>query len=185
MGEKVNVYFSASSLNSDNLDLYKRIAACIEQAGGKILFNWLRDKKRLSPQEVFNEATEGIKSADVLVAEISIPSTGVGQQIEYSINNKVPVIALVSEDAKKPSRFTLGTESELLSIVKYNEANLTDKLKINFGKLQTQKFSKFNFISTKEINNFLDIESKKLNMSKSQYLRTIIEEKIDKQDNKK
>lgn len=181
MGKKVNVYFSASSLDSQSFDLYKRIAVCIEQAGGKILFNWLRDKKRLSPQEVFKEATEGIKSADVLVAEISTPSTGVGQQIAFSINNKVPVIALVNEHAKKPSRFTLGTESELISIVSYNETNLKKQLESNFGMLRSQKFTKFNFISTKEINNYLEIESKKINMSKSQYLRTIIiEERIGK-----
>lgn len=158
----------------------KELPTALNMLGGKILFNWLRDKKRLSPQEVLSEATEGIKGADVLIAEISTPSTGVGQQIAYSINSKVTVIALVNENAKTPSRFTLGTESDLLSIVRYNEANLADKLKISFGKLQTQKFTKFNFISTKEINNFLDTESKKTNMSKSQYLRTIIEEKMKK-----
>lgn len=178
MVKKVNVYFSASSLDSQSFDLYEKIAKCIDQAGGKILFNWLRDKKKLSPQEVFNEATEGIKSADVLVAEISIPSTGVGQQIAYSISNKIPVIALVNKDAKKPSRFTLGTESELLHIINYDEANLTNQLKNIFEKLRTQKFIKFNFISTRKINDYLEIKSKKLNLSKSEFLRSLIDAKI-------
>jgi hypothetical protein len=184
MGKKVNVYFSASSLYNQSFDLYRKIVDCIELAGGKILFNWLQDKKILSPQQVFDEAIKAIKSADVLVAEISTPSTGVGQQIAYSINNKVPVIALVNENAKEPSRFTLGTESELLNIVSYNETNLTGKLKINLDKLLTRKFAKFNFISTREINNYLEIESKRKNMSKSRYLRMLIEEKMGKLESK-
>jgi hypothetical protein len=178
MNKRLSVYFSASSRDEKNYDLYRRITSSIERAGGKVIFNWLTDKKKLSPHEVFHEATKAIRNSDIVVAEIGIPSIGVGQQIAFSLDNKVPVIALVDENAIKPSRFTLGNESKLLSIVRYNSKNLAEQLKEKFGNLRKQRFTKFNFIATKEINNYLETESKKINLSKSQFLRILITEKI-------
>ena len=178
MNNKVKVYFSASSSHTQDFDLYQKIARSINEAGGKILQNWLDDKKKSTPNEIFEEATDAIQQADVLIAEISTPSIGVGQQISYAIENKINVIALVNKGAKKPSRFTLGDQSKLLSIVEYKIEDLAKLLAAKFERLNIQKFVKFNFISTREINNYLDQVGKDKNLSKSEVLRNIVIEKI-------
>ncbi|NCN08053.1 hypothetical protein COY29_05020 [Candidatus Woesebacteria bacterium CG_4_10_14_0_2_um_filter_39_14] len=172
--EKLSVYFSAPSAFCSNKILLNKIVKSIESAGGKIILKWFEDKTKLSPRSLFKEATEAIKSADIMVAEITYPSTGVGQQIAFALSWKIPVIAIYKKGANNPSRFTIGTPSELLSVVEYNENNLKTILVENFNNFSKKEFEKFNFISTGEINDYLKKTSLSFGLSKSQLLRKIV-----------
>jgi len=170
-----HVYFSAPSGKlSQRRGLFDKIVSAIEEAGGSLTLDWLNDKTKLSPKEIFKQAIEGIKVADILVAEITFPSTGVGQQIALALSWKIPVIALLQKGKKISSRFTVGSESELVSVVRYEEEQLPQLLKEKFGDVFKKRFVKFNFISTREINQYLQEESNSKGISKSQFLRHLI-----------
>jgi len=87
---------------------------------------------------------------------------------------KIPVIALLQKGKKISSRFTVGSESELVSVVRYEEEQLPQLLKEKFGDVFKKRFVKFNFISTREINQYLQEESNSKGISKSQFLRHLI-----------
>lgn len=178
-----HVYFSASSdVEKETRDRYTFIVETIKNIGGKVIANWLNDKVVLNPQGVFEQAITGIEQADIVVADITQPSIGVGQQIEYALSQKIPVIGVYYEGIANPSRFTLGSsqDSTLLTICKYTEDSLFSTLKQQFESISKSQFVKFNFICTKEINNYLDSESEKRQTSKSEFLREIIREKMKK-----
>lgn len=177
--DKILVYFSAPSSFCSKKELLNTVVNSIEESGGKIILKWFDDKNKLAPRALFKQAIEGIKSADILVAEITSPSTGVGQQIAFALSWKIPVIAIYKKGAQNPSRFTIGTPSELISIVEYDENDLKKKLYDNFENFSKKRFEKFNFISTREINEFLEKKSNKLGFSKSQLLRKIIADWIN------
>lgn len=180
------VYFAApSSFLSKHKETLEKITTAIDQAGGKLTLKWFEDKNRLSPEGIFTQAIEGIRSADIVVAEISYPSTGVGQQIALALSWKIPVIALYKKDAEGPSRFTIGFQSELFSSLKYTDKDLLKLLEKEFTLVLKSRYVKFNFIATREINNFLEEKSGSAGISKSQYLRDILRFWIDKHEGRK
>ncbi|MCX6727016.1 MAG: hypothetical protein NTY75_04415 [Candidatus Shapirobacteria bacterium] len=173
----MNVYFSASSLTlSEDKDSYSRIIKVISKSGGTLISNWIEDKTKLKAGELFEQTIEDIKRADILVAEITYPSTGVGQQIALALSWKMPVIALKRSDVDHESRFTLGTKSQYLKIVKYDANSLENELRKSFNEVKKSKYIKFNFVTTRDISDLLEKKSKEKSMSKSELLREIVEE---------
>ena len=169
-------YFSASSNFLDkNKDLYIRIIKIISTSGYSLTSNWVNDKTKLNPEQLFEQATSAIKKSNILIAEITNPSTGVGQQISLALSQKIPVIILIRSDIEHEPRFTFGTKSPYIKIVKYDSSSLEYGLKKNLNNIKKNKYVKFNFVTTREINNFLEETSKEKNISKSEFLRKIIE----------
>ncbi len=173
----MKIYFSASSsnLNKDR-ELYEVIIKAIEESGGQSACNWIEDKTKLNASELFEKTIEDIKSSEVLIAEITHPSTGVGQQIAMALSWKIPVIALKRTDVKGDSRFTLGTKSPYLHIIKYTPSTLGKVLRKTFDDVNKSKYIKFNFVTTRELYDFLDTNSQAKGMSMSELLRIIVED---------
>lgn len=173
----MKVYFSASSSTlKEDKNLYKNITETISKLGGVLISDWMVDKTRLSPESLFDQAVKDIRQADLLVAEITHPSTGVGQQIGLALSWKIPVIALKRGGLKNNSRFTLGTKSKLLKIVIYDADTLENKLKKYFNGIKKYKYVKFNFITTRDIYDYIDGKSRAEGISMSEFLRNIVEE---------
>lgn len=170
-------YFSASSHFLDkNKDLYNKIIKILSNSGYSLISNWVNDKIKLNPELLFEQATDDIKKSDLLVAEITNPSTSVGQQISLALSQKIPVIILIRSGIKYEPRFTFGMKSPYIKIIRYDSFSLEDGLKKNLNNIKKNKFVKFNFVTTREINNFLEETSKEKNISKSEFLRKIIED---------
>lgn len=182
--KNLNVYFSASSSELESRkDLYMSILESIKSLGAELTYNWLNDKEKLKPSKIFEKASEAIKSADVIIAEITYPSTGVGQQIGLALSWKIPVIALHQLNNPEVSRFAVGMESPYLQVKEYNPDNIQSILDESLSSVVNKQFERFNFISTKEINDYLGENSSKQNISKSQYLRRIVREWMVKNPN--
>jgi len=180
--KNLHVYFSASSSElEERKPLYLEIIDSINVLGTKLTYNWLLDKERLKPEEIFEKASEGIKEADVMVAEITYPSIGVGQQITLALSWKIPVVALYQKSKPQTSRFALGMKSPYLTLKQYGKDNLEEVLKESFDEVVKRQFIKFNFISTKEINDYLERKSFSSGVSKSQFLRRIMREWMAKE----
>lgn len=175
MMNKFKYFFSANSdLLPGRLKMFKTITDIIERAGGDNTYDWINDKIKRTPVEVFTRSVEAIKSADTVIAEISVPSTAVGQQISLAVQLKIPVVALYEEDKRGVSRYTLGGHSAYLFTSSYRKLNLKKVVKSQLDLAFRKRFIKFNFISTREINDYLDKESRKEKISKSDLLRKII-----------
>lgn len=183
--KNLHIYFSASSSKlEERKPLYLEILNTIGSLGAKITYNWLLDREKLRPEEIFEKASEGIKEADVVVAEISYPSIGVGQQITLALSWKIPVVAIYQKSKPQTSRFALGMKSPYLTLKQYKKDNLEKVLKESFDEVVKKQFVKFNFISTKEINDYLENKSSSSGVSKSQLLRRVIREWMAKEGSK-
>lgn len=170
------VYFSSSSqFINENKDIYNKIINVLSKNGYSLISNWVDDKSKPNPEKLFEEASDAIRKSDLLVAEITNPSTGVGQQISLAIAWKLPVIMLIKENVKDSSRFTLGMDSPLLKKVEYNFSSIELKLHKSLEKIKKNNFVKFNFLSTRDINDFLEKRSCSKGVSKSEFLREIVE----------
>jgi len=181
--KKLQVYFSAPSIKTtEQKEMFILIRNTIKELNYELTYDWIADKIKDTPKCLFQKAVEGISLADTMVAEVTFPSTGVGQQIVIAKGKKIPVIALFLENKGVPSRFTLGSENDLLKIVCYNKTNLIPLLDRTLSEVRKNRFERFNFISTPKINMSLETESQRLGITRSQLLRQVVKKWIDKKE---
>ncbi len=96
------IYFSGSiSGGRDDVHLYRRIVAALEEAGHRVLAGSVTATETgaggeaLDAETIFKRDLAWIEESDLLVAEVSMPSTGVGYEIAVArYHYDVPVICL-------------------------------------------------------------------------------------------
>lgn len=71
------------------------------------------------PEDVYRHDIGQVKTCDLLLAECSQPSTGLGFEIATALHYKKPVLAVAKTEAKV-SRLILGITSTLFSFIRYN-----------------------------------------------------------------
>ena len=172
--DQLKVFFACAAIPDDTRrQVYATVRQLILDLGYGLTYDWMSDIGKISPAELFIKTDLAIKEADVVVAEVTFPSTGVGQQISLATSRKIPVIALKA-DWEQPGRFTPGAQGDLMRYFEYNQVNLKKILRDTLGKIKTERFIKFNLVSTSQINQILETESEKVGQSRSQLLRQII-----------
>lgn len=72
----------------------------------------------IDPLEVYTRDVTWIHASDVLIAEVSVPSHGVGYEIGYALGLGKPVLALYQE-GKKVSKMISGNPDSNLSVRPY------------------------------------------------------------------
>ena len=81
----------------------------------------------LNDNQIFQRDIKWIERSNLMIAEISGPSLGVGFEISYALYvREIPVLAVYSAEAENISSMIKGCDSGLLYTKKYN----------NFGELQ-------------------------------------------------
>ena len=76
----------------------------------------------LRDSEIFSRDIKWIDKSEVVIAEVSGPSLGVGFEIAYVLYKmNLPVLALANEEAKGLSAMITGCNSELLTLTKYSD----------------------------------------------------------------
>jgi nucleoside 2-deoxyribosyltransferase len=94
----------------------------------------------LSDKQIYTRDIKWIESSELVIAEISGPSLGVGFEIAYAIFQKeIPVLALVSSDVKKVSAMITGCNSKLLTIKRYKNIEDMKNIISNYFKIWEQK----------------------------------------------
>lgn len=180
--ERLRVFFTCASAF---IRRYKKITLQILSQLDKqnyiVLHDWVRARKKQQSDNsfsIYSTATSAIKHSDFVVAEISFPSTSVGEQITFASSLGIQVVCLYDKQIiKTPSRYLVGTKSKFIEVIEYNrEKNLESVIKNATHSTVKNNFVKFNFISTVRLNALLDQESKNLGLSKSHLLRSILQE---------
>ena len=77
----------------------------------------------LTDSEIFTRDTKWLEKSNLVVAEVSGASTGVGFEIAYALfHRKIPVLALANaEAANSVSAMITGCNSQLLTIKWYED----------------------------------------------------------------
>jgi nucleoside 2-deoxyribosyltransferase len=83
----------------------------------------------LTDRQIYKRDLKWIDGSNLMIAEISGPSLGVGFEIAYAIfQRKIPVLALVNSKVENISAMLSGCDSTLLSISEYTNI---DEMKKN------------------------------------------------------
>ena len=125
----MKVYF-ACSITGGRRDqsVYEEFVAYIESLGHTVLNSVISkmdvvvNDGKMTPMEIFERDTGWIKESDMLIAEVSTPSHGVGFEIAYALSNDKPVFCCYSAD-RTVSKMILGNPHPHLKIFKYKNFN--------------------------------------------------------------
>ena len=95
----------------------------------------------LTDSEIFSRDIKWIDKREIVIAEVSGPSLGVGFEIAYSIyKKKINVLALVNSEAQDVSAMVTGCHSELLTIKKYADTeDLKKSVSVFIKKFESTK----------------------------------------------
>ena len=122
----------------------KHYKAIVREDNGKLV-SIMKDSYQLVPnrevimpllEQLHNLDTNWIKECDVVVAEVSTPSHGVGYEIGFALNLDKPVICLFQED-RVVSKMILGNQDPNLTFLPYsNVEDVLGELQERLGFLQ-------------------------------------------------
>ena len=124
----MNIYFSGSIYGGrQKLETYKKLVKELEKYG-KILNpevaddTIFEDEKKTSDKEIVETLLKKMDIADIIFAEITVPSLGVGYEIGYAdkINKK---IICIYDKTVTPKITTMLRGNDRLKIIPYTNIN--------------------------------------------------------------
>ena len=137
----MKIYFSAAiSAGRSYAPIYKKMAETLTENGLTVLtehvadLNVLQMEKSFSATEIYNRDIRLIHDCDLLLAEISHPSTGVGYEIAYALLSDKPVIATYLSGLKVSKMITGNTQQNLYI---YTYESINDLLDYLLGWIET------------------------------------------------
>ena len=85
--------------------------------------NVLEIEKKMDDKEIFTQDINWLNDCDLVIAEVSIASLGVGYEIAYSLGRKIPVLAVYDEAYNPISAMISGNTSSFLSVNSYSSVS--------------------------------------------------------------
>ncbi|HEY5695675.1 MAG TPA: hypothetical protein VIQ80_02465 [Candidatus Saccharimonadales bacterium] len=163
----------------------------IEKRGHKVIDNWIEVTydirvKNAKPvdsvdwSKIYKDNLENIAKADVIIAEASYDTFGVGYQIAVAVQQKKPTLLLRHESVDADS-FAVGIVDSWVKREVYNDETLEsiiDKF-LQENDIST-KDMRFNFFIDRQIYNYLRWTSQKTGKTKAEILRELVAHEIDK-----
>jgi nucleoside 2-deoxyribosyltransferase len=136
----MNIYLSgAIAAGRQKVATYQQIAEIVHTLGHRITSPQVADPKvtndgqgePVNPQEIYLRDMQQLGNSDCMIAEITIPSLGVGYEIATAIQQNKPVLCLYDllDAPKRISAIISGHTSPLLSLRGYSQNNLSDLIK--------------------------------------------------------
>ena len=121
----MNIYFACSITGGRDFErIYKDLTLAL-LASGHIIptahlaeSNVMAVESEISPREVYDRDMDWIRGCDVLIAEVSVPSHGVGYEIGFALGERKPVLCLYQE-GRKVSKMITGNSHPNLEIKSY------------------------------------------------------------------
>ncbi len=136
----MNIYFACSITGGRELEaVYQQIVAALTADGHEIPTSHLAEtevvenERMLTPQYVYERDVDWIKNCDILVAEVSVPSHGVGYEIGLALNIGKPVLCIFQE-GRKVSKMISGNPNPMLVLKNYSTLEEALSIARNFLK---------------------------------------------------
>ena len=121
----MNIYFACSITGGREFEpVYQAIAKALVENGHHVPTAFLAEsgvtaiEAAISPNDVYSRDVAWIRQCDVLVAEVSVPSHGVGYEIGFALGIGKPVLALYKE-GRKVTKMITGNPDENLAVKMY------------------------------------------------------------------
>lgn len=121
----MNIYFACSITGGREFEsVYQTMVAALGADGHQIPTFGLAqpgvtEEAVLEPHFVYERDTFWIRACDVLVAEVSVPSHGVGYEIAYALGQGKPVLCLALQ-GRRVSKMITGNADPLLRVEFYS-----------------------------------------------------------------
>jgi len=183
----MNIYFTASlSGKGQYLKHYQAIIKAVRKLGHKLTTDNVTAREPddvwketdIEAEKYYKKMLAWIKKADIVIAEVSYPSTGVGYEASLALNEGKPVIALHVKG--KEAYLLEGSQLDKLQVVEYEIGHLSKILKRSIEEAKDTMDVRFNFFVSPKIVHFLDWISKTKKMPRAVYLRRLIESDMKK-----
>jgi 2'-deoxynucleoside 5'-phosphate N-hydrolase len=123
----MNIYFACSITGGREFEsAYQKIVAALTADGHEIPTShlvkseMLENERLLVPRNVYERDVNWIKNCDVLIAEVSVPSHGVGYEIGFALNIGKAVLCLYQKDIRV-SKMITGNPDPALTINLYSD----------------------------------------------------------------
>lgn len=179
----MNIFFTGSiTSHVKNRENYAQIVRCLKASGHCVIADHILQitedevskKSRDERLGFHKQVEEWIQSCHCVVAETTIPSVSVGYEIALAARLGIPVLILHSS-GEGPSLLTQH-KSEHIVVEKYTAHSLPVIIADFLGFVKDNRDVKFTFYLSHKYFMYLDDTSKNQQMSKSAYLRKLIEE---------
>lgn len=122
----MNIYFACSITGGREFEsVYQDIVHTLTENGQNVLTAHLvesdamAEEAALSPEYVYSRDIAWIQECDVLIAEVSAPSHGVGYEIGFALGIGKPVLSLCRGD-RKVTKMISGNPDENLTLKMYS-----------------------------------------------------------------
>ena len=109
----MDLYFSCSLTGGrQDQPVYAAMVAHLQSLGHRVLTEHLASEAvmaedgGMSPETVFERDTAWLRACDVVIAEVSTPSHGVGFEIAYALERGKPVLCLAREGVRVSKMLT-------------------------------------------------------------------------------
>ena len=123
----MNIYFACSITGGREFEaVYQAIVSALVEGGHQVPTAHLAEsgvgavEAVIDPQEVYARDVDWIRASDVLIAELSVPSHGVGYEIGFALGNGKPVLALFQQ-GRKVSKMISGNPDANLRVKGYHD----------------------------------------------------------------
>lgn len=123
----MNIYFACSITGGREFEaVYQRLTAALLADGHEIPTAHLASSSVValeavvSPQDVYERDVAWIQQADALIAEVSVPSHGVGYEIGFALGAGKRVLCLLQE-GRKLSKMISGNPDPSLLVCTYRD----------------------------------------------------------------
>ena len=121
----MNIYFACSITGGREFEsIYQSLTAALLADGHEIPTAHLAEstvvalEAVVAAREVYERDVHWIRKAQALIAEVSVPSHGVGYEISFALNEGKPVLCLYQE-GRKISKMISGNPHPNLSVQTY------------------------------------------------------------------
>lgn len=104
--KKLKCYFSLAitllkqQQIKEYLEYYDFIERCLTKKHNVKVFNPIKQESKIPPNKIYWRDLHEVNKADFIIAEISVVSWGVGQELTYAIMRGRPVLALYNKASK-------------------------------------------------------------------------------------
>jgi nucleoside 2-deoxyribosyltransferase len=123
----VNIYFACSITGGREFEaVYQALTAAMLADGHEVPTAHLADttvvqlEAVVSPGDVYRRDVNWIANADALIAEVSVPSHGVGYEIGFALHAGKRVLCL-SQQGRKVSKMVSGNPDPNLTVQTYKD----------------------------------------------------------------
>ncbi|MDR0978517.1 MAG: hypothetical protein LBL91_01010 [Lachnospiraceae bacterium] len=125
---------AVNGANEESKQLYQSIIDACEAYSNSISSPLDTMQFKGTNEERYKKAMELLKTAELIIAEMSIPSTGQGMELQEAVNRNIPII-IIAKEGSKISGLLLGTQKIIEMIYYKNKKELEEKLSMSLKKI--------------------------------------------------